>query len=132
MEILNFVNGEWIKPNVSEYFDVINPATGQVIAKTPLGTKADVDAAAQAASEAFPAWRRTPVNERVQYLFKLRDISAPTATRLPNSSRMSAVKPLTRPKPKWCALTKMWKWPAGCRTSAKANLWKTSPLALMS
>ena len=74
MEILNFVNGEWIKPNVSEYFDVINPATGQVIAKTPLGTKADVDAAAQAASEAFPAWRRTPVNERVQYLFKLRDI----------------------------------------------------------
>ena len=74
MEILNYINGEWIKPTVNEYFDVINPATGKVIAKTPLGGKADVDAAAQAASEAFPAWRRTPVQDRVQYLFKLRDL----------------------------------------------------------
>ncbi|HLA05797.1 MAG TPA: CoA-acylating methylmalonate-semialdehyde dehydrogenase [Anaerolineales bacterium] len=74
MEILNYINGEWIKPSVKEYFDVINPATGQVIAKTPLGTKGNVDAAAKAASDALPAWRRTPVNDRVQYLFKLRDL----------------------------------------------------------
>ena len=74
MEVLNYINGEWIKPNVTEYFDVINPATGQVIAKTPLGTKADVDAAAKAAREAFDGWRRTPVNDRVQYLFKLRNL----------------------------------------------------------
>ncbi|MBL8089542.1 MAG: CoA-acylating methylmalonate-semialdehyde dehydrogenase [Anaerolineales bacterium] len=74
MEIFNYINGSWTKPNVKEYFDVINPATGQVIAKTPLGTKADVDSAAKAASDAFPAWRRTPVNDRVQYLFKLRNL----------------------------------------------------------
>jgi malonate-semialdehyde dehydrogenase (acetylating)/methylmalonate-semialdehyde dehydrogenase len=74
MGILNYINGEWIKPEVEEYFDVINPATGMVIAKTPLGSKADVAAAAKAASEAFPAWRRTPVQDRVQYLFKLRDL----------------------------------------------------------
>jgi len=74
MEILNYINGSWTKPNVKEYFDVINPATGQVIAKTPLGTKADVDSAAKAASDAFPEWRRTPVNDRVQYLFKLRNL----------------------------------------------------------
>jgi len=74
MEILNYINGEWVKPNVTDFVDVINPATGQVIAKTPLSTKADVAAAAKAASEAFPAWRRTPVQDRVQYLFKLRDL----------------------------------------------------------
>lgn len=74
MEILNYINGEWTKPNVTEYFDVVNPATGQVIAKTPLGTKADVEAAAKAAREAFDGWRRTPVNDRVQYLFKLRNL----------------------------------------------------------
>ncbi|MCE7918284.1 MAG: CoA-acylating methylmalonate-semialdehyde dehydrogenase [Chloroflexi bacterium CFX1] len=67
MEILNYINGSWTKPNVAEYFDVINPATGLVIAKTPLGT-------AKAASEALDGWRRTPVNDRVQYLFKLRDL----------------------------------------------------------
>lgn len=74
MEILNYINGEWVKPNIKETIDVINPATGQVIAKTPLGSKADVDAAAQAASGAFPAWRQTPVQDRVQYLFKLREL----------------------------------------------------------
>ena len=74
MEVLNYINGEWVKPNVSEYVDVINPATGQLITKTPLSTKAEVEAAAKAASKAFPAWRRTPVQDRVQYLFKLRDL----------------------------------------------------------
>ena len=74
MEILNYINGEWVKPAVKEYFEVLNPATGEVLAKTPLSGAADVDAAAQAASAAFPAWRRTPVQDRVQYLFKLRDL----------------------------------------------------------
>ena len=74
MEILNYINGEWVKPKSKEYADVINPATGEVIAKTPLCGKDQVDAAAKAASEAFPAWRRTPAQERIQYLFKLRDL----------------------------------------------------------
>src|SRR5512143_3399349 len=74
MEILNYINGEWIKPDVTDCVDVINPATGQVITRTPLSGKDVVDAAAKAASEAFPAWRRTPVQDRVQYLFKLRDL----------------------------------------------------------
>ena len=74
MEILNYINGEWVKSDTSDSLDVINPATGQPIAQTPLGSRGDVDAAAKAASEAFPAWRRTPVQDRVQYLFKLRDL----------------------------------------------------------
>ena len=45
MEILNYINGEWVKPEVNECFDVINPATGQVIARTPLSGKEAVDAA---------------------------------------------------------------------------------------
>lgn len=73
-KILNYVNNEWVEPKVSEYADVINPATGEVIAKTPLCGKAEVDAATKAASEAFPAWRQTPVQDRIQYLFKLRDL----------------------------------------------------------
>ncbi|HSG45697.1 MAG TPA: CoA-acylating methylmalonate-semialdehyde dehydrogenase [Anaerolineales bacterium] len=71
---MNYINNEWVEPKVSEYVDVVNPATGETIAKTPLSTKADVDTAAKAASEAFAGWRRTPVQDRVQYLFKLRDL----------------------------------------------------------
>ena len=74
MEILNYINGEWVKPEVTEYADVINPATGAVIANTPLSGKDAVEAAARAGAEAFSGWRRTPVQERIQYLFKLRDL----------------------------------------------------------
>jgi malonate-semialdehyde dehydrogenase (acetylating)/methylmalonate-semialdehyde dehydrogenase len=73
-KILNYVNNEWIEPQVNEYADVNNPATGEVIARTPLCGKAEVDAAAQAAAAAFPAWRATPTQDRIQYLFKLRDL----------------------------------------------------------
>lgn len=74
MKILNYVNNEWVEPKVNEYAEVLNPATGEVIAKAPLCGKSEVDAAAAAASAAFPGWRRTPVQDRVQYLFKLRDL----------------------------------------------------------
>jgi len=72
--ILNYINGEWVEPKVAEYLDVINPATGELLGRTPVCGADDVAAAAKAASEALPAWRRTPAQERVQYLFKLRDL----------------------------------------------------------
>jgi acyl-CoA reductase-like NAD-dependent aldehyde dehydrogenase len=96
-------------------FDVVNPATGQVIARTPLCGKDVVDAAAKAASEAFPAWRRTPVQDRVQYLFKLRDLLRAKQDEIASSSPTSAARPSRKPKPRWCAPTRMWKWPAACR-----------------
>lgn len=73
-KILNYINGAWTEPQAREHFDVINPATGQVIAQTPLSGAPEVDSAARAAAEAFPAWRRTPVQERIQYLFRLREL----------------------------------------------------------
>jgi len=94
MEILNYINGEWIKPEATEYVDVINPATGAVIAKTPLSGKDAVEAAAKAGMEALPGWRRTPAQERIQCLFKLRgmllsniDEIARTMWKLPVGSR---------------------------------------------
>ena len=50
--------------------DVHNPAVGSVIAKTPLSTRADLDAAVQAAARAFPAWRDTPVVQRARSMFR--------------------------------------------------------------
>ena len=73
-KILNYINGHWIEPKAQEYFDVINPATGELLAKTPLCGSLEIEAAAQAAAASFPDWRRTPVQDRIQYLFKLRDL----------------------------------------------------------
>ncbi|MDI6768199.1 MAG: CoA-acylating methylmalonate-semialdehyde dehydrogenase [Anaerolineales bacterium] len=71
-KILNYINGVWVESKASEFNDVVNPATGEWMAKTPLCGKVDVEAAAQAAAAAFPAWRQTPAQDRVQYLFKLK------------------------------------------------------------
>ena len=74
MEILNYINGEWIKPEGRECMDVINPATGELLAQTPLSGKEEVEAAAQAAAAAYATWRKVPAQERIQYLFRLRDL----------------------------------------------------------
>src|SRR5215211_520382 len=69
--LTNYINGAWRPAAASEYADVTNPATGEVLARAPLGGEADVNAAVEAAAAAFPEWRRTPPEERIQYLFKL-------------------------------------------------------------
>jgi malonate-semialdehyde dehydrogenase (acetylating) / methylmalonate-semialdehyde dehydrogenase len=74
VELQNYVNGEWRRSATTDYVDVTNPATTEVLARTPLSTDADVDGAVQAAAAAFPAWRRTPPGERIQYLFKLKNL----------------------------------------------------------
>ncbi|TDJ68895.1 MAG: aldehyde dehydrogenase family protein, partial [Planctomycetota bacterium] len=68
----NFIGGEWVDSDASAVHEVQNPATGEVIGLTPLGGAEDVGRAARAAVEAFPAWRRVPVQDRVQYLFELK------------------------------------------------------------
>jgi malonate-semialdehyde dehydrogenase (acetylating)/methylmalonate-semialdehyde dehydrogenase len=73
-KIMNYIGGEWVEPQGTEFFEVVNPATGELLARTPLCGKAEVEAAARAASEALPAWRRTPAQERIQYLFKLKTL----------------------------------------------------------
>jgi malonate-semialdehyde dehydrogenase (acetylating)/methylmalonate-semialdehyde dehydrogenase len=73
VEILdNFIGGRWVSASTAEFFDVHNPAVGDIIGRTPLSTGADVDAAVQAATRAFPAWRDTPVNARAQVLYRFK------------------------------------------------------------
>ena len=70
----NFVDGEWRESAASEWMDVINPATGEPIARTPLSDASEVAAAVEAAAAAFPEWRRTPAEDRIQPLFKLKQL----------------------------------------------------------
>jgi malonate-semialdehyde dehydrogenase (acetylating) / methylmalonate-semialdehyde dehydrogenase len=71
--VKNFVNGEWVEPE-GEVIDVTNPATSQVIAKVGIATKKEMDAAVQAAKEAFPEWRRTTPLARSRILFRLKEL----------------------------------------------------------
>ena len=66
-----FINGKWVDSAGEGTIAVINPVTEESIATVPSGAAADVDRAAQAAFDAFPAWSRTPVEERAQLLHTL-------------------------------------------------------------
>ena len=70
--LLNYVDGEWRQSSATDYLEVINPATNDVLGQVPLSPAAEVNEAAQAAAIAFEEWRRTPAVERIQYLFRLK------------------------------------------------------------
>ena len=70
----NYIEGQWRRSAATSVLPVINPATGEKLGETPLSPAAELDAAVQAAVRAFPAWRRVPVTERVQFLFRLKTL----------------------------------------------------------
>jgi malonate-semialdehyde dehydrogenase (acetylating) / methylmalonate-semialdehyde dehydrogenase len=72
IKLTNYINGQWTDSRASEWRDVVNPATGEILAQVPLAGSADVNATVEAAAAAFPGWRRTPPEDRIQPLFKLK------------------------------------------------------------
>ncbi|HEX2728195.1 MAG TPA: aldehyde dehydrogenase family protein, partial [Rubrobacteraceae bacterium] len=71
-EVRNLIGGAWEEKDGRQTEPVYDPATGQVIAETPLSTREDVDRAVAKAKEAFPGWAGTPVGERARILFRFK------------------------------------------------------------
>ena len=69
----NFVAGEYVDGRTDSTTDIVNPATGSVVATAPVSGAADVDAAYGAAERAFAEWGRTTPSERQQALLKIAD-----------------------------------------------------------
>jgi malonate-semialdehyde dehydrogenase (acetylating) / methylmalonate-semialdehyde dehydrogenase len=70
--LANYIGGAWTEVADGDSVPVVNPATREVLAQTPLSRAGEVDRAVNAAQKAFPEWRRTPAGDRIQYLFKLK------------------------------------------------------------
>ena len=69
----NFIGGEYVDGRTDSTTDIVNPATGSVVATAPVSGQADVDAAYGAADAAFAEWGRTTPSERQQALLKIAD-----------------------------------------------------------
>jgi malonate-semialdehyde dehydrogenase (acetylating)/methylmalonate-semialdehyde dehydrogenase len=70
----NYIDGAWRPSAAEQTLNVLNPASAQVLAHVPLSPADEVHQAAEAAARAFEKWRRTPVGERIQPLFKLKSL----------------------------------------------------------
>jgi malonate-semialdehyde dehydrogenase (acetylating)/methylmalonate-semialdehyde dehydrogenase len=70
----NYVGGRWTPSKSSALLDVLNPALGTAVARVPVSTVGEVDAAVRVARAAFLEWRQVPAPERVQPLFRLKQL----------------------------------------------------------
>lgn len=68
----NYINGEFRDAADGRTIEVVNPATGEVYATSPLSGQADVDAAMEAAAAAFPGWRDTTLPSARRYCSRSR------------------------------------------------------------
>ncbi|MCU7247922.1 CoA-acylating methylmalonate-semialdehyde dehydrogenase [Pseudomonas koreensis] len=65
------IDGEWVESQTTEWHDIVNPATQQVLARVPFATAAEVDAAVSAAQRAFQTWKLSPIGARMRIMLKL-------------------------------------------------------------
>lgn len=73
IHIRNYIGGELVAPASNEYFENVEPATGDVYSKVPASDATDVNRAVAAAEAAFDEWSRTPADERSRILLRLAD-----------------------------------------------------------
>jgi malonate-semialdehyde dehydrogenase (acetylating)/methylmalonate-semialdehyde dehydrogenase len=70
----NYINGTWESGSSSHTIQILNPATQDCIGEIALAGEADTNRAVAAASAAFRDWRTTPPQDRIQFMFKFREL----------------------------------------------------------
>lgn len=97
MDVLkNYINGRWVDSVSKETIDVVNPATGEVLAKVPFGvsTATDVETAVNAANIAYQQWKDVTVLKRIQPLFKLKQLFEDNADEIARTITLECGKTL--------------------------------------
>lgn len=64
------IEGKTVQSKTTNYFDVHNPATGKLVARTPLATQSEMEEAADSCAEAFKSWRKVPPSTRARVWHK--------------------------------------------------------------
>jgi aldehyde dehydrogenase (NAD+) len=70
-----YINGKWVEPRSKNTMPVINPATEKQIGTVAMGNAEDVDLAVSAANEAFVTFSQTSIQDRLNLLIKIKDVT---------------------------------------------------------
>src|SRR2546427_12618989 len=90
-----FIDGKWVPGSGRDHQDVVNPATGKVIAAVPKGTEEDVNLAVRAARDAFDdVWFDSTPRDRSERLLKLAEVIALNGDELARIESENVGKPL--------------------------------------
>ena len=91
----NFVNGSYQESKAKDALDLVDPATEEVYATSPISNQADVDQAYQAAAAAFETWGDTTPGERQLALFRIADEMEKRAEEFADLESQDTGKPRT-------------------------------------
>jgi len=97
-KLQNWIGGEWVDAAGGDTMEVLNPATGEVIAEVPRASAEDVNRAVQAAKKALAEWLETTPGERAEALLKLADAIDEHADELAELESQNVGKPLSYAK----------------------------------
>jgi acyl-CoA reductase-like NAD-dependent aldehyde dehydrogenase len=96
-----YINGEWVDAQNGGTWDLINPATEEVIEQLPFGDAADAEAAVEAAAQAFKSWSRTTPYQRAEILLKAAQWILAHAPELAKITTEESGKPLSESLAEW-------------------------------
>jgi malonate-semialdehyde dehydrogenase (acetylating)/methylmalonate-semialdehyde dehydrogenase len=68
------IGGKLVESTTTQWRDVINPATQQVLARVPFATTEEMNAAVASAKQAFKTWRKTPIGTRARVFLKYQQL----------------------------------------------------------
>ena len=94
MKILNFINNQWIEGKCGQWLDNINPQTGEVYSQVVSSTSEDVEQAIEAASVAFPSWKNTSLEERIELFKELTQLMKEKSSSLAEAESLDQGKPV--------------------------------------
>ncbi|MCB0772039.1 MAG: aldehyde dehydrogenase family protein, partial [Flavobacteriales bacterium] len=90
-----FIGGKWVKPKSGKYYDTINPANEQKLARIAEGGEVDVDAAVKAARKAYgTVWSKMPPAERGKYVYRIARLLQEKAREFAVVESMNGGKPI--------------------------------------
>ena len=107
-----FIDGKWQPSEKKETYEVINPATEEVIGKASKATSADVEKALKSAEKGFAVWRNTPPWQRSYVIRKIADLMRKKSEVLAKWLTLEVGKPLAEARGEISGAADIFEWNA--------------------
>ncbi len=125
MKLDNYINGAYQAPLSNQYLDNVNPANGQVFSQVASSLAADVEAAYQAAAQAYPTWKTTAAEQKFKILNRIAELIDE------NNQKLAEAESQDQGKPIWLAKNEITRAAQNFRFYATAQMHFASEAHIM-